>query len=363
MNPRYLLALVLTLAGVQTVGSPTTAAIAPGGGQLTSEDGAVIVFALPDPARPALSLSYQAVDARTLPAAQKGLSLGFGAFQLSAPVSRFNVPLSLVVKPGASDLALALGHLERLYMAMWNGSSWVAVPCSADIGTGTLACSTTQPGLLTPLVVLPINPAVGRLDFDVAGGHFYMQGNGFGGGGGLGYAVVDDTDAPMWSEFQRQGGVDRFGYPITNRFLYSGVVTQAFEKAALQWVPELGQAVLLNILDELHTYGSDGWLDTIRRVPPPPPDGEPGDADILAPFPTILASYAADPELYGLPVSIRDYGQIGSARFQRSVLQVWQQDQPFATAGSIIPGNPGDLARAAGLWPVDAATPGAPPAG
>ena len=356
-------------AGVQATGSPTTASIAPGGGQLGLDNGALTVYALQDLARPPLSLDVQAVDARTVPAAQVGLSLGFAAFQLSAAtddtervISNFNVPLTFVVKPGASDLALALGQLQRLYLGSWNGSSWVALPCSADIGTSTLVCSTTQAGLFAPLVVLPTNPVLGRLDFEVAGGHFYTQGNGFGGGGRLGYAVVDDADAPMWSEFQRQGGVDRLGYPVTSRFLYAGVVTQAFQNGALQWVPEFGQAVFLNILDELHAHGSDAWLDSIRRVPPPPPDGQPGDADMLAPFPTLLATYEADPELYGLPVSVRDYGQIGSARFQRSVLQVWQQDLPFAAAGTVIPGHAGELARAAGLWPVDAATPGAPPA-
>jgi hypothetical protein len=357
-------------AGVQATGSPTTASIAPGGGQLALDTGALTVYAVQDVSRPPLSLNLQTVDARTVPAAQDGLSLGFAAFQLSAVnddtqqvISSFNVPLTFVVKPGASDLSLALGQLGRLYMGIWNGSSWVALPCSADIGTNTMVCSTTRPGLFAPLVVLPANPVLGRLDFEVAGGHFYTQGNGFGGGGRLGYAVVDDGDAPMWSEFQRQGGIDRLGYPVTGRFLYAGVVTQAFQNGALQWVPEFGQAVFLNILDELHTHGSDGWLDTIRRVPPPPPDGQPGDADMLAPFPTILATYQADPELYGRPVSVRDYGQIGSARFQRSVLQVWQQDQPFAAAGAVLPGHAGDLARAAGLWPVDAATPGAPPAG
>src|SRR5262249_30275776 len=117
-----------------------------------------------------------------------------------------------------------------------------------------------------------------------------------------------------------------------------------------------------NVLDELHAHGSDGWLDTIQRIPPPSPDGQPGTTDMLAPFPTILARYQADPELYGLPVAVRDYGQIGSARFQRSSLQGWQQDQPFAAAGAVIPGSAGELARTAGLWPVDAATPGSLPA-
>src|SRR5258705_4633064 len=46
--------------------------------------GAVAAQAFPDPSRPPITLVYQGVDARTLPPAQSGLSLGFAAFQLSA---------------------------------------------------------------------------------------------------------------------------------------------------------------------------------------------------------------------------------------------------------------------------------------
>jgi hypothetical protein len=360
--------LVPLPAGVTAVGQPTVAPIPATGGQLALANGSLIVQALPDPSRPPLALVYQGVDARTLPQAQNTLSLGFAAYQLSAVnsdthqlVTTLNVPFNLVINPSQSDLALALGQLQRLYVGMWNGSTWVAVPCGPGAAPGTIVCSTTQLGLFVPLVVLPTNPATVQLDYSVAGGHFYTQGNGFRGGGGLGYAVVDDGDAPMWSEFQRQGGVQRLGYPVTSRFQYAGAVTQVFQNGALQWMPDSGQSILLNILDELHAHGSDGWLDSVRLIPPPPPGGGPSDSSILAPFPTVLAAYLADPDLYGLPVSVKDYGQLGSARFQRSTLQVWEQDQPFATAGTVIPGASGDLAKAAGLWPVDAATPGPPP--
>jgi hypothetical protein len=350
-------------AGVQPVGSPSAAAIPPSGGQFVAGDGTLTVQAFADPSRPPLSIAYQAVDARTLPTAQSGLSLGFAAFALSAPVSTFQVPLELVIKPGASDLALAQGRLERLYVGSWNGSSWVAVPCSTDVATGALlVCSTTQTGLFVPLIVLPMNPALDRLDTALPGGHFYTQGNGFAGGGGLGYTVVDDDDAPLWSELQHQGGVSRLGYPVTSRFTYGGAVTQAFQNGALQWQPAQAQSSLLNILDELHAHGSDGWLDVARQIPPAPADGQPADLSMLAPFPGMLAVYQADPGLYGLPVSVKDYGQIGSARFQRSTMQLWQTDRPPATAGTLIPGAPGDLAKAAGLWPLDAAAPAAPPA-
>jgi hypothetical protein len=354
-------------AGVQPVGSPAATSIPSSGGQFAAADGTLTVRALADPARPPLTFVYQAVDGRTLPLPQNGLSLGFAAFQLSvvnddthALVSSFQVPVDLVLKPGASDMALAQGRLERLYVGSWNGSSWSAVPCSTDVSTGSLlVCSTTRTGLFVPLIVLPVNPALDQLDYGIPGGNFFTQGNGFGGGGGLGYAVLDDASAPMWSEFQRQGGVNRLGYPVTNRFIYGGALTQAFQNGALQWQPDQGQSSLLNILDELHAHGSDGWLDAARQIPS---GGEPADTSILAPFPGMLAAYEADPGLYGLPVSVKDYGQIGSARFQRSTMYVWQQDRPPASAGTVIPGAAGELARAAGLWPIDATTAVGPPA-
>ncbi|MBV9359727.1 MAG: hypothetical protein JO023_29805 [Chloroflexi bacterium] len=357
---------VALIAGVQPVGGPSFASISPTGGQFVSDDGSLTVQALADPARPPLTLVYQPVDARTLPTAQNGLSLGFSAFQLTpvndatqATVASLNVPIDLVLKPSPSDLALALGRLDRLYVGTWNGSSWTALPCAPNAANNTLVCSTTQSGLFVPLIALPINPFVTQLDFDITSGHFYTQGNGFGGGGGLGYTVVDDGDAPMWSEYQRLGGVGVLGFPVSNRFLHQGLITQAFQNAVLQW--DGTESVPLNTLDELHAHGSDNWLDQARQIPPAPPDGQPSDASILEPFPDLLNVYNADPDRYGLPVSVKDYGQLGSARFQRSTLQVWEQDQPFAPAGTVIAGAPGELARAAGLWPLDAVTPAAPP--
>jgi hypothetical protein len=360
---------VLLQYGAQAIGRSSAVSLTPAGGRLAASDGSVTVNAYADPARPPVTLVHQGVDGRTLPVAQTGLSLGFAAFQLSAvnsdtqaTVSSFNVPLDLIVRPGESDLALALDRPDRLRLGRWNGDVWVAVPCSPDAATGTLlVCSTTQTGLFVPLIALPINPLLDRLDFDIAGGHFYTQGSGFGGADGLGYAVVDDGDAPMWSELQRNGGVARLGFPVTNRFLFDGAITQAFQNGALQWLPDTGQSVPVNVMDELHAHGSDGWLDAARQIPPAPPTGQPGDVSMLAPYGAMLAAYEADPDFYGLPVSVKDYGQVLSARFQRSTLQVWASDLPFASAGTVVAGNAGDFATAAGLWPQAAATPGGPP--
>ena len=63
---------------------------------------------------------------------------------------------------------------------------------------------------------------------------------------------------------------------------------------------------------------------------------------------------------------VADYGSVVSVRLQRATLQLWKSDTPWASAGSVVVGNGGDLAKEAGLWPVDAMTPisvVAPPGG
>src|SRR5262249_16614614 len=90
----------LTLeAGGQPRGRWSSATMTSAGGQFAASDGSVTVQAFNDPARPALTVVHQGVDARTIPNPQGGLSLGFAAFELSAmndatqaPASSFNVP-------------------------------------------------------------------------------------------------------------------------------------------------------------------------------------------------------------------------------------------------------------------------------
>src|SRR5579884_2326862 len=94
----------------------------------------------------------------------------------------------------------------------------------------------------------------GSADFPVTNGHWYTQTNAEPGASLAGYLVEDDSLAPMWSEFQRQGGVAVLGYPVSTAFplttqpmqkigpnAYFGsssyFIAQAFQKAVLQWDP------------------------------------------------------------------------------------------------------------------------------
>ena len=221
-----------------------------------------------------------------------------------------------------------------------------------------MSCATPFVGLLAVMVA---PPSVDPLDFDVPGGHFYSQANGFNGAGATGFAVTDDDAAAFWSEFQRLGGVPRLGYPISTRFQYGGLITQAFQFAALQWRPDLGQAVTVAILDDLAQAGSDGWLERTRQVPPASAASQNGG--LLDAYPALADFVQADPDPlddFGAPVAVKDYGSVVGVRLQRAALQLWTVDEPWASAGTVTVANAGELAREAGLWPISALAPGVP---
>ncbi len=103
--------------------------------------------------------------------------------------------------------------------------------------------------LVMPLAVFADNP----LDFPVANGHFFSQTAG--NDGKSGFSVVDDAEARFWSEFQRLGGVQGVGYPISQRYHWDGYVVQAMQRGIMQWRPEVGQAYFVNVLDQLSLAG------------------------------------------------------------------------------------------------------------
>jgi hypothetical protein len=251
------------------------------------------------------------------------------------------------------------GYVGRLTIATWSGDTWVALACSP--GDGVLICSVPH---LSLFAVVAAPPPSATLDFSVSSGWFYKQANGFNGAGDAGFSVTDDADANFWSEFQRLGGVDRLGYPISQRFKYGAYVTQAFQKLALQWQPDQGQAVPINFFDDLSARGSDAWLEQARQIPPaanttsdagmPFDDVAARHRALVDNYPALRQFYDANPEalaMYGLPVSVRDYGRLVSVRLQGGFLQLWTADVAWAAAGTVVVANGGDVAKEAGLWP------------
>ena len=212
-------------------------------------------------------------------------------------------------------------------------------------------------------------------DYDIPNGHFFTQANGRPPGTSpAGFAVTDDGDARFWSEFQRLGGVQALGYPVTQRFVLDGFVTQAFQKGVLQWRPEAKQAYLLNTFDLMHDRKLDDWLLTYRQTPKPfdttPDTGLPWDKVVarhlalLDKNEAIKERFLSNPDWlqqYGLPVAYGDMGSSFVIRAQRATFQYWKEDVPWAKKGDVTVANGGDLAKEAYVWPVEASIPQPPP--
>lgn len=255
---------------------------------------------------------------------------------------------------------------------------WDGVPLAGRSYTsGNVQVGAAAPRPLVHAVRLPRNPTssranpfADRLDFPLPHGHFYRQGNGEGGQGRLGFLVADDDAMPFNAALAALGGPASVGYPISQRFSFDGRTTQAFQKLVLQYDDDDGSIQVLNTLDVLHDRGFDAKLQA-RLIPPP--ESTAADSGLswdkvvarheafLDGSPALKAAYfaVANPLLvYGLPMAHPvDEGDVVVVRLQRAVLQLWQRDEPWASAGQVTVANAGDLAKALGLFPTAALTP------
>ena len=203
--------------------------------------------------------------------------------------------------------------------------------------------------LITGLLTVAVTTAQEHPDDEaIPGGHFYRQ---TGQETGNGYAVTDNDGITFYETFQRLG-LSNVGYPVSHRFPYAGLTTQAFQKVVMQWNPTTNSVQFLNILDVLNGAGLDGALAQVRQVPVhvalaaddglSPLIGEQFDQivqnhlAILDQNPTIKTRFLAETswlELYGLPISYGDFGNVQVLRSQRQAFQVW------TAAGGGCPGS------------------------
>ncbi|MCL4545703.1 MAG: G1 family endopeptidase [Chloroflexi bacterium] len=218
--------------------------------------------------------------------------------------------------------------------------------------------------------------AAATADFPIAGGHFYSEANGQGGGPGQpGFTITNDGGIPFWSTFAAAGGISALGYPISQRFVSGAFVYQATQKALLQW--DGAHVTIANVLDQLHTLGFDPVLQA-RFFTPPPIDNSADTGlpwplvvarheQLLATAPLLQAAYVAVPNpilLYGLPMTPptpEANGAVIVVRLQRAVLQLWTTAQPWAAANQVTVANAGDILKSLGLLPASSLAPVAPP--
>lgn len=71
-------------------------------------------------------------------------------------------------------------------------------------------------------------------EFPIPNGYFYTQSAP--GQNGAGYRVANEAAIPFWDEFLQHGGIAKFGYPLTGRFIWDGHVVQAFQFGVLRWL-------------------------------------------------------------------------------------------------------------------------------
>jgi len=225
----------------------------------------------------------------------------------------------------------------------------------------TLGLTTTSPALAADgFVTLP--------DFPVPGGHFYSQASGQ--GIAAGFTITNDGSANFYSEFTRLGDVDRLGYPASRRFTFGGYLTQATQKALLQWHPETGHVQLLNVFDIFTQLGLDPTLAKTQQIPPTGDNRVDSTLSwsqvvarhlaILNQNPAIRARYFADPDPlddFGLPQSAASFGNVFVVRCERAAFQQWSVATPFAQPGDVTVVNAGDLAKELGVVPAAAIVP------
>jgi hypothetical protein len=210
-----------------------------------------------------------------------------------------------------------------------------------------------------------------NLDWAVPDGWFFSEAAPSSAGG---FSIVDDDAARMWSEFSRLGGWPALGFPVSRRFTWHGQLSQAMQRAVLQWSAVTGQVQPADVLDLLHDAGLDPDLETAAQIPPPLDLDEAGlPFDIIAANrlgwldarPAIKARYCdapggADPVLlWGLPTSQAvDVGNdVYVLRTQRAAFQEWVQGAPWAAPGQVTVVLSGDLAKEFNLLPADASIP------
>ena len=179
-----------------------------------------------------------------------------------------------------------------------------------------------------------------------------------------GYSVADTPSARFLAEFQRLGGVEALGYPVSQPYTAGGFTYQAFQRAVLQWRPELGQAYLANSMD---FFGAAGREASLRAtgIPAPLTDSSAGsfaravsERESWLTEPTIARVYRAGGgySRFGLPSSHpQQAGPFVVQRFQRYVFQYWTSSVPGMPAkGSVVGVLVGDLLKQQGLVPASA---------
>lgn len=258
---------------------------------------------------------------------------------------------------------------SRIYAFELHNGTWRPTLTRLDEKTGTLRITANNAMVMlvsfAPDTIQPdADYPIGKEANGEPTGRFFTQTNGRDPGATpLGFGIRDTIDGPaLYSEFERFGGVDELGYPIAQQAIFKGFAIQITQRAVLQWVPNAegtdGQAVRLNVLDELASSGYDDYLYTQLQVPKSfNNEGDEGlsfeevqerhlkylDNNVLT-----KRAYLETPNAiseYGLPTAYEEFEDVYVVRTQRAVIQLWKVSRPWAQAGEVTIMGAGELLK------------------
>lgn len=151
-----------------------------------------------------------------------------------------NVPApTIVLPPGAAAQAVFVwqnycGPAPALPISFTtllpNNGGAVMNPAGGPVNAVPTCTSSASPSTIT---VQPFQPVTQPVIHD---SRYFPQ---------TGYRIDDDT---IWDYFNRRGGVNTFGYPVSRTVLFQGFIVQFFQRRIIQLAPD-GSARNLNVLD------------------------------------------------------------------------------------------------------------------
>jgi|GEM_PF-1905629 arylsulfatase A-like enzyme len=294
------------------------------------------------------------------------------AFDVRAYDNATGTPVSPPTHEGMVELIVSIpptrdllqGEATRVRLLRQEGTTYRILPTRVRSEGMDL---NAQGRALGVHLIAVFEPRTAPDDWEIPGGRFFTQTSG---GIAAGYRVVDDAEGRAWTAFQRYGGVDGLGYPISQRFTAGGVTRQVFQKGVLVWPDGDGQTIPLpaSVMEDLTAAGKDPWLEAFWQIPRAPSSGPVGGSgaehmQLLDPYPVLREALTRPSdwlERYGLPVVVARMGPAVVLRTQKAVFQLWVEDTPWAAAGQVTQVPVGELARDAGLWVTEAFAPELP---
>ena len=145
---------------------------------------------------------------------------------------------------------------------------------------------------------------------------------------------IDSAGNPLQlcAEYTRHGGPKILGLPISRPFRIGGELYQAFQFAVLRWRPDVGDSVLVDVLDLLHSAGRD---DALLRLGVPPAQAPTLDW-LTDPVLSETYLHSVHPK-YGLPTSPpTPIGPYVVQRFQRGLMRRWVEPPPVDLPGVVV---------------------------